>query len=80
MAGFFGQPSYKECRMPHTCVVPADLLAAAGCVVGSKAAIKRILAQLNPADEKELATLRARIGAQEAPAEPDAEPRGTVPS
>jgi hypothetical protein len=66
--------------MPNICVVPADILAAAGCVVGDKAAIKRVLAQLNPADEKELAALRARIGAQEAPAEPDTGPRGMIPS
>jgi hypothetical protein len=66
--------------MPYPCVVPADLLAVAGCVVGGKAAIGRVLAQLNPADEKELAALRARIGAQEAPAEPDTDRRGRVPS
>jgi hypothetical protein len=40
------------------------------CVFGGTAAIKSVLTRLNAADEKELATLRARIGAQDEP-EPD---------
>jgi len=56
--------------MPRPCITPEDALAAAVCVFGGKAAIKSVLTRLNAADEKELATLRARIGAQDEP-EPD---------
>lgn len=57
--------------MPHSCVMPGDVLAAAGVILGGKAAVRKVLTQLNAADEEELAALRARAGAQDAPPEPD---------
>lgn len=59
--------------MPYPCIVPEHLVAAAGCFIGGKAAVKKALARLNAADERELAALRARVGAEDAPAEPEAE-------
>lgn len=57
--------------MPKPCIAGGEVSLVVGSITAGKAAIKRVLARLNPSDEKELSAFRARVGTEDAPLEPE---------